>query len=94
MGKRTKKIPRQATLAVGEHLPEIILGLESNELALASPPAETLPPPPPPFPPPSNRSTPSLEELDNKPTKERRINWSVGMVEQLVEVIYAKFLQG
>jgi hypothetical protein len=92
MGKKTKKTPRQATPAVGEHLPKIILGPESNGLALASPLAET-PPSPPPFPPSSNRSTPSLEELDNKPTKERRINWTMEMVEQLVEVIYAKFLQ-
>jgi hypothetical protein len=97
MGRYTKKTPPKASLAL-EHLPEIILGFESDELAPTSPLADSPPPNlpnlPPNLPPSSNRSTPSLEELDDKPTKERRINWSIEMVEQLVEVIYAKFLLG
>ena len=96
MGRHTKRTPTKASLAL-EHLPEIILGFESDELAPTSPPADIPSPPPnlpPNLPPSSNQSTPSLEELDDKPTKERRINWSIEMVEQLVEVIHAKFLQG
>lgn len=90
MGRHTKKTPTEASLAL-EHLPEIILGFESDELAPTSPPADIPSSPPnlpPNLPPSSNRSTPSLDELDDKPTKERRINWSIEMVEQLVEVIH------
>ena len=86
MGRYTKKTPSKASLAL-EHLPEIILGFESDELVPTSPLAD-IPSPPPNLPPSSSRSTPSLEELDDKPTKERRINWSIEMVEQLVEVIH------
>jgi hypothetical protein len=39
MGRHTKKTPPKATLAL-EHLPEIILGFESDKLAPTSPLAD------------------------------------------------------
>lgn len=95
MPRGAKRYAKKATLALDDLL-EIILCPETNELALTSrtsadsPPT---PPPPPSLPPPSDRSSLSISELDEKPKKERRINWTLEIVEQLVEVIHAKFLQ-
>lgn len=98
MGKHTKKLPSRANNLAVESLPEIIPSPEGNELKLAT----MSPPPSYPSPlqladalPSSDRSTP-IEELDDRPPnpKERRINWSPDMVEQLVGVVHAKFVLG